>query len=67
MVDLFPDAPRRPRRVLMKVTDASDTFAPCHFVFLECEKCGRQHGWGVYQNKREATTQPCPKCNKAAD
>lgn len=62
MGDLFPDAPRRPRRVLMQVFDAGDCHG--HHVHLYCPKCGHDAGWNNFDTKREAVSQPCPKCNE---
>jgi len=69
MADLFPDAPRRPRRVLMRVVDAGDhgcvtTFR--YFVHLQCPRCGHDDGWSEHHTKRETLSQPCPKCNEMA-
>ncbi len=64
MADLFPDAPRRPRRVLMHVVDAGGCCEEFPMmVRLKCLKCGHNHGWVRFGTKREALSQPCPKCN----
>lgn len=67
MTDLFPCAPRRPRRVLMRVVDPGgccDKFPMT--VRLKCPMCGHNHGWVRFDTKREALSQPCPKCNGGA-
>lgn len=66
MSDLFPDAPRRPKRVLMKVTDASECgmIDEMHMVYLECPRCEHTEGWIAVYTKSEALSQPCPKCNR---
>ncbi len=68
--DLFPAAPRRPRRVMMHVVDAG-----LDVVLLECGKCGHQSGWVPYRQtpsgqpsvSLEKRGRPCPKCNNLAD
>ncbi|HSV28619.1 MAG TPA: hypothetical protein VLL76_03645 [Candidatus Omnitrophota bacterium] len=60
MADLFPDAPRRPRRVLMHVMDAGSGM-----IEFACRRCGHNTGWirddrTVTENRRG---RPCPKCN----
>lgn len=67
--DLFPDAPRRPRRVLMQVVDAGNPpFAGMHkfFVHLVCAKCGHDDDWSDHPTKTASLSQPCPKCNEVA-
>lgn len=59
--DLFPSAPRRPRRVLMHVVDA--TGCDSKTVQLECRKCGMRTDWLSFNTHSEADRQPCPVCN----
>ena len=64
MADLFPSAPRRPRRVLMRVVDAGDCIS-ANSVHLRCPRCGHDDGWSHGMTVTEAKRQPCPKCNEA--
>ena len=68
MIDLFPDAPRRPRRVMLHVTDAGEgcTAELPHAVHLKCSKCGHDAGWLTVRTVTEARRQPCPNCNREA-
>jgi hypothetical protein len=68
--DLFPAAPRRPRRVLMRVVDAGDHGCITDkrwFVHLVCQRCGHDAEWLEFSTKRESLSQPCPKCNGGGD
>jgi hypothetical protein len=66
MSDLFPDAPRRPPRVMMHVSDAGDgsyAGAP-HIATFRCIKCGYETDWMPIQTISEGRRgKPCPKCN----
>lgn len=67
MRDLFPGAPRRPRRVMMHVADAGDG-PSCPMIRFECPRCGHdtdwiKDQWTVSENRRG---RPCPVCNKEA-
>lgn len=65
--DLFPDAPRRPRRVLMHVEDVYGgcEAEPPYQVTLKCPKCGHTEDREC-RSATEARSQPCPVCNKGA-
>jgi len=64
--NLFPSAPRRPRRVLMHVVDAGEWYGGNgKGIQFSCQTCGHDTGWikdtrTVTENKRGI---PCPKCN----
>lgn len=71
MNDLFPEAPRSPRKILMHVVDAGDS--GCHgggdLVRLECKTCGHDSGWCSMSANGWTLTKtkrgiPCPECNK---
>lgn len=65
-LDMFPDAPRRPKRVMLSVSDAGigTNDLPLR-VHLTCRKCGHDHGWRLFRIKTETLRQPCPVCLKA--
>lgn len=61
--DMFPDAPRRKRRVMMHVVDAG-MCGDTRIVVFECGGCGHRTKWTeartVTEDKRG---RPCPNCN----
>jgi len=62
--DLFPESPRRPRRVMMHVVDAGEG-GWCKVIHFKCSTCGYDEGWTedhrtIGENKRG---RPCPRCN----
>lgn len=62
--ELLPAAKRKPRRVLMHVTDAGgDGVKPaCRFV---CARCGHDSGRLICESIRAAKRGlPCPKCSE---
>lgn len=61
-LDLFPVAPRRPRRVLMHVMDAGDINGKV--IRFEC-RCGFKTDWirDVWTISENRRGHPCPKCN----
>lgn len=64
--NLFPDAHRRPRRVLMHVVDAGHRPCGGKGIQFRCGKCGHDTGWipdnkTVSENRRG---RPCPMCNE---
>lgn len=69
MPDLFPNAPRSPRKVRMRVMDAGHLPHGVKGIEFECKKCGHNTGWiediwTVTENRRGL---PCPKCNGDED
>jgi Zn finger protein HypA/HybF involved in hydrogenase expression len=59
--DLFPQSPRRPRRVLMHVVDAMGCESKT--VQMECRKCGHRTDWIAFDTFTETKRVPCPTCN----
>jgi hypothetical protein len=62
--DLFPEAPRRPRRVMMHVVDAGD-----RCIHFRCAACGHDTGWIAWDNsvRRAKRGMPCPICNEGSE
>lgn len=68
MADLFPNAPRRPRRTMMRVIDSGEGMAGYPFgAELECSRCGHKTGWLCFTTAAEIKRQPCPKCNASEE
>lgn len=65
MSDLFPDAPRRSRRTLLRVVDVDggccDSEPPFR-VSLRCPKCAFEMD-GTFNTTAETRRVPCPVCN----
>ena len=63
ILDLFPEAARRPRIVRMHVVDAGHSM-----IKFRCARCGHETGWipdtmTLTESKRGL---PCPRCNAPA-
>ncbi len=60
--DMFPSAPRRPRRWMMHVADAGHSA-----VQFKCGRCGHDSGRLKYDEDDSVSKLkrglPCPKCN----
>lgn len=69
MGDLFPEMmrKRRPRRVIMQVTDSGDGMAGYPFgAELRCPKCGYRTGWMCFTTVSEIRRQACRRPPRGA-